>query len=80
MGEQPQRGAALRIDQAQQRGAFVVALPGAICFEAEEFADAKCGFVAAEIFRRDAVALKVFFRKVNAAQGVVCLLYTSRCV
>ena len=51
--------------------AFFIILPGAIGFEAEEFADAEGGFGLAEILRGNAVARKIFFGEVDAADDVV---------
>ena len=49
MHQQPQCAAAVRVDQAEQRGAFFVELPGAFGFESEQFANAESGFAAAKI-------------------------------
>jgi hypothetical protein len=40
VGEEPERAAAFGIDEAEELGAFFVVLPGAVGFEAEEFANA----------------------------------------
>src|SRR5258708_6238392 len=51
MNEQPQRAAAVRIDEAEQSRTFFIELPGALGFEAEQFANAESRFVPAEVFR-----------------------------
>jgi len=44
VGEEPERAAAFGINEAEEFGAFFVILPGAVGFEAEEFANAERGF------------------------------------
>ena len=67
--EQPERGAAFAVDQVEQLGAFFVILPGAIGFEAQEFAHAERGFAAAEVFRGDAVAARGLLRADRRGRG-----------
>ena len=71
MGEEPERAAAFGADEAEEFGALFVILPGAVGFEAEEFANAESGFAAAEVFVHDVVALEIFLRDVDAAERVV---------
>ena len=71
MHEKPERAAAICVDQIEKLGAFFVQLPGAIGFEAQQFADAERGFASCEVCGRDAVARQVFFGKIDAAERVV---------
>ena len=71
MHEQPQRATAVFVDQIYERGALLVALPGAIRFKAQEFAYAEGSFAAPEIGVVDIVFGEIFFREIDAACGVV---------
>jgi hypothetical protein len=50
MSEEPEGGAAVAVNKAKEIGAFVIELPGALRFEAEEFADSQRAFRPSEIF------------------------------
>src|SRR5262249_50538468 len=67
----PESRTAVGVDQAEERGAFFIVLPGAVSFEAEKFADAKSGFALAEIGGRNVVASEVVFGQVHSAEAIV---------
>src|SRR5262249_32749433 len=47
--EEPKRCAAVGVDEAEERGALFVGLPGAVSLEAEKLAHSKCGFVLRKV-------------------------------
>src|SRR5258708_3110218 len=68
MHEEPERGAAVRIDEIEQLRAFFVDPPSAVGFKTKELTYAQCGFVARKILVGDAVPRKILVRDVNAAE------------
>jgi len=48
--EEPERAAAVGVNQVEKLGAFFVILPGAFGLKAKKLAHAECGFATAEIF------------------------------
>ncbi len=71
MRQEPQRCAAFRLDQTEERRALLVRLPGTIGFKAQQFTDTQCRFGATQVFRRNPETRQIFFRQINAARGVV---------
>jgi len=66
--EQPQRAAAVRIDQIEQFRAFLVGLEGPVGFKAQQLADAERAFFFQKVGRRNAKSREVFLGNIDAAE------------